>query len=252
MKPTLGLITALLCGTFCAAHAHGVTVGTLEIAHPAILTPPAGAKSAAGYLGIVNTGSTADRLLGVETGIAKRAMLHTTEHADDGVARMVHLDAIEIPAGGAVTLAPGGLHIMLMGLTGPVTEGDMIPATLVFETAGRVEVEFSVDAPAGMEHSQIDHTAAGHQMAGTGHGHADGPMSVAGGTDAEQIEALLMAQFDSPEAPLTVAPITIQGAVTVAGWSQQGKGGRALQWPLRAPCGLRSSPVRRRGRHRPV
>jgi len=233
MKPTLGLITALLCGTFCVAHAHGVTVGTLEIAHPAILTPPAGAKSAAGYLGIVNRGSTADRLLGVETGIAKRAMLHTTEHSDDGVARMVHLDAIDIPAGGAVTLAPGGLHIMLMGLTGPVTEGEMIPATLVFETAGRVEVEFSVDAPADMDHSQIDHSqmnhiAAGHQTGATGHGHADGPMSGAGGTDAEQIDALLMAQFDSPEAPLTVAPITIQGAVAVAGWSQQGKGGRAF------------------------
>jgi len=228
MKLSLGFISALLLGSLSVAHAHGVTVGALEIEHPAIPAPAAGAQSAAGYLGIVNTGSTAERLLGVETGIAKRAMLHTTEHAADGVARMVHLDAIDIPAGGTVTLAPGGLHIMLMGLTGPVTEGEMIPATLIFETAGRVEVEFSVDAPAGMDHSQMDHSAAGHQMAGTGHSHADGPMSVAGGTDAEQIEALLMAQFDSPEAPLTVSPITIQGAVAVAGWSQQGKGGRAF------------------------
>jgi copper(I)-binding protein len=146
MKPTLGLITALLCGTFCVAHAHGVTVGTLEIAHPAILTPPAGAKSAAGYLGIVNTGSTADRLLGVETGIAKRAVLHTTEHSDDGVARMVHLDAINIPANGTVLLEPGGMHIMLMGLTGPLTQGDMIPATLVFERAGEVEIRLSVES----------------------------------------------------------------------------------------------------------
>jgi hypothetical protein len=72
-----------------------------------------------------------------------------------------------------------------------------------------------------MDHGQADHSASGH-------GHADGPMSVAGGTDAEQIEALLMAQFDRPEAPLTVAPITIQGQVAVAGWSQDGKGGRAF------------------------
>jgi copper(I)-binding protein len=228
MKLSLGLCTALLLGTLSVAQAQGVTVGTLEIEHPAIPAPPAGAKSAAGYLGIVNTGSAADRLLGVETGIAKRAMLHTTEHAEDGVARMVHLDAIDIPAGGTVTLAPGGLHIMLMGLTGPLAEGDLIPAILIFEAAGRVEVEFSVDAPAGQDHSQMDHSAAGHQMAGTGHGHADGPMSVAGGTDAEQIEALLMAQFDSPEAPLTVFPITIQGQIAVAGWSQDGKGGRAF------------------------
>ena len=228
MNRILGLVTTLLLGSLPFAHAHGVTVGEMEIVHPAIPAPPAGAKSAAGYLEIVNAGSVADRLLGVETAIAKQAMLHTTDHGADGVARMIHLDAIDIPAGGTVLLEPGGLHIMLMGLTGPLTEGDMIPATLVFERAGRVAIEFSVDAPVGMDHSRMDHSAAGHQTAPTGHGHADGPMSVAGGTDAEQIEAVLMAQFDSPEAPLTVSPITIQGQVAVAGWSQQGKGGRAF------------------------
>ena len=228
MNRILGLVTTLFLGSLSFAHAHGVTVGTMEIIHPAIPAPPAGAKSAAGYLEIVNAGDAADRLLGVETAIAKRAMLHATDHGADGVARMIHLDAIDIPADGTVLLEPGGLHIMLMGLTGPLTEGDMIPATLVFERAGRVAIEFSVDAPAGTDHSRMDHSAAGHQTAPTGHGHADGPMSVAGGTDAEKIEAVLMAQFDSPEAPLTVSPITIQGEVAVAGWSQQGKGGRAF------------------------
>jgi copper(I)-binding protein len=225
VKRTLGLVTTLLLGSLSLAHADGVTIGDLQIVHPAIPAPPAGAKSAAGYLEIVNDGSAADRLLGIETGFAKRAMLHTTEHAEDGVARMVHLTAIDIPADGTVTLARGGLHIMLMGLTGPLSEGDIVPATLIFEKAGRVEVEFHVDAPLGADHGQMDH---GHQMPTTGHGHADGPMSVAGGTDAEQIDALLMAQFDRPEAPLTVAPITIQGPVAVAGWSQDGKGGRAF------------------------
>ena len=228
MNRILGLVTTLFLGSLSFAHAHGVTVGTMEIIHPAIPAPPAGAKSAAGYLEIVNAGGAADRLLGVETAIAKQAMLHSTDHGADGVARMIHLDAIDIPAGGTVLLEPGGLHIMLMGLTGPLTEGDMIPATLVFERAGRVAIEFSVDAPVGMDHSRMDHSAAGHQTAPTGHGHADGPMSVAGGTDAEQIEAVLMAQFDSPEAPLTVSPFTIQGPVAAAGWSQQGKGGRAF------------------------
>ncbi|MCA3509132.1 MAG: copper chaperone PCu(A)C [Rhodobacter sp.] len=221
MNRILGLVTTLFLGSLSFAHAHSVTVGTMEIIHPAIPAPPAGAKSAAGYLEIVNAGDAADRLLGVETAIAKRAMLHATDHGADGVARMIHLDAIDIPAGGTVLLEPGGLHIMLMGLTGPLTEGDMIPATLVFERAGRVAIEFSVDAPAGTDHSRMDHSAAGHQTAPTGHGHA-------GGTDADQIEAVLMAQFDSPEAPLTVSPITIQGPVAVAGWSQQGKGGRAF------------------------
>lgn len=233
MKRTFGLVATLLLCSAPFAHAQGVTSGDLEIVHPAIPAPPAGARSAAGYLEIVNQGSAPDRLLGVETGGAKRAMLHTTDHADDGVARMVHLDAIEIPADGTVTLAPGGVHIMLMGLTGALSEGAVVPATLIFEKAGRVEIEFSVDAPVGTDHSrtdhgQVDHSAAGHQMPASGHGHADGPMSVAGGTDAEQIEALLMAQFDRPEAPLRVAPITIQGQVAVAGWSQDSKGGRAF------------------------
>ena len=233
MKRTFGLVATLLLCSAPFAHAQGVTSGDLEIVHPAIPAPPAGARSAAGYLEIVNQGSTPDRLLGVETGGAKRAMLHTTDLADDGVARMVHLDAIDIPADGTVTLAPGGVHIMLMGLTGALSEGALVPATLIFEKAGRVEIEFSVDAPVGAEHSrtdhgQADHSAAGHQMPASGHGHADGPMSVAGGTDAAQIEALLMAQFDRPEAPLTVAPITIQGQVAVAGWSQDSKGGRAF------------------------
>lgn len=228
MNRILGLVTTLMLGSLSFAHAHGVTVGEMEIVHPAIPAPPAAARSAAGYLEIVNAGSVGDRLLGVETAIAKQAMLHSTDHGADGVARMIHLDAIDIPAGGTVLLEPGGMHIMLMGLTGPLTEGDMISATLVFERAGRVAIEFSVDAPAGTDHSRMDHSAAGHQTAPTGHGHADGPMSVAGGTDAEKIEAVLMAQFDSPEAPLTVSPITIQGEVAVAGWSQQGKGGRAF------------------------
>lgn len=233
MKRTFGLVATLLLCSAPFAHALGVTSGDLEIVHPAIPAPPAGARSAAGYLEIINQGSAPDRLLGVETGGAKRAMLHSTHHADDGVARMIHLDAIEIPADGTVTLAPGGVHIMLMGLTGALSEGALVPATLIFEKAGRVEIEFSVDAPVGAEHSrtdhgQADHSAAGHQMPASGHGHADGPMSVAGGTDAAQIEALLMAQFDRPEAPLTVAPITIQGQVAVAGWSQDSKGGRAF------------------------
>ena len=67
------------------------------------------------------------------------------------------------PGGGeTVVLEPGGYHIMLMGLTKPLTEGEMVPATLIFEHAGRIEVEFMVDPPGGMDHSTMDHSAMGH------------------------------------------------------------------------------------------
>ena len=219
MKPFLGLLAALMLTT--AAHAHGVKTGDLEIIHPNIPQPPASAKSAAGYMAISNEGHHADRLIGVETGLAQKSMLHTTEHGADGVAVMKHLDGIEIPAGDTVVLEPDGLHVMLMGLTGTVQEGDMVPATLIFEQAGRVEVEFMVDPPGGVDHSKMDHGSAEAVP-------AHGAMSTPTGTDAEQIEALLKAQFDRPEAPLTVAPITLQGPVAVAGWSQDGNGGRAF------------------------
>lgn len=143
-----------------AALAHGVSHDTLEVIHPNIPKPAASAKSAAGYMAIANSGAEADRLIAVETPFAKSAQVHTTETGADGVARMIHLpDGVEIPAGDTVVLEPGGMHIMLMGLTRTLTKGDMVAATLVFEHAGPVAVEFMVDPAGGMDHSTMDHSA---------------------------------------------------------------------------------------------
>jgi copper(I)-binding protein len=157
MKHALGLIAALLISS--AAHAHGTTHGTIEIIHPNIPQPAAGAKAAGGYMGITNSGTEADKLIGVETDAAAEAQLHISQVGADGVATMTHLDFIEIPAGDTVVLERGGLHVMLMGLTGTLTEGDMVKATLTFEHAGKVEMEFMVDPPGGEGHSKMDHSA---------------------------------------------------------------------------------------------
>lgn len=209
-----------------SATAHEIQVGDLEIIHPAIPLPPPSAPTAAGYMAIANNGATPDRLIGVEVPVARSATVHRTEVSADGVARMLPLEAVDIPADDTVLFEQGAMHVMLMGLSAPLHEGDMVPATLIFEHAGRVDIEFMVDPADGMDHGAMDHGTMDHSA--MGHAHADGPMSVMGGTDAEQIEALLKAQFDRPEAPLTVAPITVQGTVAVAGWSQDGMGGRAF------------------------
>ena len=154
-QPLLALCAAVLLAS--GANAHEVKVGDLEIIHPNILAPSASAKSAAGYMGISNDGKTDDRLIGVEVPSVKQSELHTTVHSADGVARMMHVESIDIPAGETVLLERGGMHIMLMGLTEPMTEGQMVPATLIFEQAGRVEVEFSVDPSDGMDHSGMGH-----------------------------------------------------------------------------------------------
>ena len=117
---------------------------------------------------IVNNGAETDRLLGVESAIAMKSQVHESKVDANGVGTMTHIDALEIPAGQTVTLQHGGLHIMFMGLTGKLTEGELHKATLIFERAGRVEVEFSIDAPTGqaggadaMDHSKMDHSAHG-------------------------------------------------------------------------------------------
>lgn len=152
---TLALLGALaLTG---AAFAHGTTKGAIEIIHPHINEPFAGAKSAAGYMTISNEGAQADRLIGVETPAAKSTSLHMTEHGSDGVARMKPIEALEIPAGETVVLEPDGLHVMLMGLTAPLKEGAMVPAVLIFEHTGRIEMDFMIDPADGVDHSTMDH-----------------------------------------------------------------------------------------------
>ena len=156
MTKFLAAAVALLLTS--AAHAHEVNVGDLQIIHANIPAPMNGGQVAAGYMGISNEGDHSDRLIGVEASFAAKAMLHTTEFSADGVARMTHVEALEIPAGDTVVLEPGGYHIMLMGLDQPLTVGDMLPATLIFEQGGRVEIEFMVDPSDGSaDHSKMEH-----------------------------------------------------------------------------------------------
>jgi copper(I)-binding protein len=158
MTRTLSALAALLLTS--VAFAHEVKVGDLQIIHANIPAPMGSAQVAAGYMGIANDGDHPDRLVGVEAGFAARALLHTTTFSADGVATMSHVEALDIPAQDTVVLEPGGYHIMLMGLTRPLTVGERLPATLIFEQAGRVEIEFMVDpADGSVDHSTMDHSA---------------------------------------------------------------------------------------------
>ncbi|MEO1139566.1 MAG: copper chaperone PCu(A)C [Pseudomonadota bacterium] len=144
MKKLLMLTTAIGLGLFAhGAKAHDYSVGDLSIVHPVAFETPKAAKSGAGYMVIANDGDTDDTLVEVRADFP-RVMIHNTEETD-GIARMVHIDALNIPAGETVELAPGGYHVMFMGLgDDPLENGEEIQATLVFENAGEVEVVFQV------------------------------------------------------------------------------------------------------------
>lgn len=158
------------------ALAHEVTVGDLQIIHPNIPQPAASAKAAGGFMAIVNNGTEPDRLIGVESDIAMKSEVHESKVDANGVGTMEHVDAVEIPPGQTVNLEHGSYHVMFMGLKGTLTEGEMHKAVLIFERAGRVEIEFQIDPPmgkGGMDHSKMDHSDmhgaeghAGHSMQG--------------------------------------------------------------------------------------
>lgn len=98
-----------------------------------------------GFLTIRNTGTAPDRLLSASSPVARRVELHSMT-MDGAVMRMRAVETIPVPANGTVQLAPGGLHIMLIGLTQPLVQGGRAPLTLRFERAGEVQVELTVEA----------------------------------------------------------------------------------------------------------
>jgi periplasmic copper chaperone A len=117
--------------------------GDIVIEKPWARATPKGAEVGGAYMTIENKGAAPDRLTG---GSADFATVEIHEmKSENGVMEMRPVEGgLVIPAHGSVGLAPGGYHIMLTHLAHPLTKGDTIKATLNFEHAGPVEVEFKV------------------------------------------------------------------------------------------------------------
>jgi hypothetical protein len=132
------------------ASAHEITAGALTISHPWSRATAGSAKTGALYLTVANAGAEADRLLGVSAEVAARCELHLSGMNGD-VMTMQMVDKVEVPAGGAVSFAPQGAHVMLIGLKAPLKKGSSFPAVLHFEKAGDVTVEVEVQGIADLQ-----------------------------------------------------------------------------------------------------
>lgn len=133
------------------------------------------AKTGAAFMHIINNSDEDDVLVEVVTEAAKNPELHT-HVMTDGVAKMREVEGgIPVSANDKTILQRGGLHVMLMGLTSPLEQGDTITMTLVFEKAGEVTIEVPVDnerqPEAMMEHKmdmedseeeEVDHSTMDH------------------------------------------------------------------------------------------
>ncbi|MDA9436461.1 copper chaperone PCu(A)C [Bradyrhizobium sp. CCBAU 51627] len=140
------LALAALSAVVIAApvRADDVKAGDLVISQAWSRATPSGAKVAGGFLTIENKGAAPDKLVGVSAEIAGKADVHemTTEN---GVMKMRPLDkGLVIEPGKTVRLAPGGYHLMLQDLKGPLKQGEKVPVTLEFEKAGKVAVSLDV------------------------------------------------------------------------------------------------------------
>ena len=143
------LVSALLLAAMASASAHDYKVGPLAIDHPWSRATPKGASVAGGYMKITNTGSTPDRLIGGATEAARKFEIHEMK-VYGGVMKMRELtNGLEIPPGGTIELKPGSFHVMMTGVTRPFVKGERVKASLTFEKAGKVDIEFIVDAVGG-------------------------------------------------------------------------------------------------------
>jgi len=129
------------------AVAHQYALGPLNIIHPSSRPTPPGAPTAVGYMSIVNTGKIPDRLIGGSTPVADKLEVHHMSMTGGAMEMRPVAGGVVLPTGGAVILAPDGYHFMFVGLKRPFKVGDHIPATLRFEHAGSVDVEFNVEQP---------------------------------------------------------------------------------------------------------
>jgi hypothetical protein len=137
----------LAAGAACIASAHDYTAGDLAVAHPYARATAPGQPAGGAYFSVQNRGSQPDRLVSASADVSRSVELHQMRMEGD-VMRMRQLDGIDIPPNGTVTLAPGGMHVMLLGLKAPLVAGDKFPMTLTFRDAGDVKVEVAVEAVA--------------------------------------------------------------------------------------------------------
>ena len=127
------LYSSLSAGQILVSDAYALSSGPL-------------AKAGAAYMKIMNHSEGSDRLIGVQSDIAKKTELHTHLKDDNGVMRMVHIDeGIKIGPMKEHSLVRGGQHIMFMGLKEPFETGKIISVILLFEKAGKITIEIVVD-----------------------------------------------------------------------------------------------------------
>lgn len=159
MRMLLMATTVIACFINATAMATDYKVGSLEIGSPWSRATPKGSQTAIGYMTIKNNGTTPDRLIGGSIVVAEKFELHSMV-MENGIAKMRELTDVEIGPGQTIEFKLGGSHVMFVDLKHPLSKGEHVKGTLVFEHAGTVQIEYDVGGigtqrgPMEMDHMQ--------------------------------------------------------------------------------------------------
>lgn len=148
----------MICVRYCELALKTVLLATLSVpllGHAAgmaiedgwIRAVPPVSSTTAGYLILHNRSDTDRTLTGVSSPVAGAGEVHDMSPQADGTRHMHHLPEVVVPAGEAVTLKPGGKHLMLYQLQRPLEIGEQVEVCLTFAEAEPVCAPFEVRAP---------------------------------------------------------------------------------------------------------
>lgn len=147
-------MTVIACFVNAIAMATDYKVGSLEIIGPWSRATPKGSQTAVGYITIKNNGTTPDRLIGGSADVAASFQLHSMV-MENGIAKMRELKKVEIGPGQTIEFKPGSSHAMFVNLKHPLSKGEHVKGTLIFEYAGTVQIEYDVEG-IGAQHGSMD------------------------------------------------------------------------------------------------
>ncbi|MYL24707.1 copper chaperone PCu(A)C [Halomonas alkaliantarctica] len=142
------LFSAATSALLLATTAHAAAINAVDAF---VREVPPGSPATAAFMTLQNTSDTPVRLISADNDLTAHSELHN--HVEvDGVMQMRQIEQIEVPANGEVNLAPGGLHLMLIGLESPVRKGDEVALTLRFDNGNTLELTAPVRPVMPMSH----------------------------------------------------------------------------------------------------
>lgn len=153
LAPAAALLMLAACNSGEPAPVPGAP--TVTVSDVLCRPTPKGRRMTGCYMTL--TASGADRLVSVESPAANIVQIHESRMESNMMMMQQLRDGLPLAAGEAVVLAPGGNHLMLLGVNEPLVAGDTVALKLIFETAAPVEVTAAVGQPVT---SEYDHAAA--------------------------------------------------------------------------------------------